>query len=73
MSRETSSGMAPERYFPMVVLAMMFGFWARATHGVGLTALVMGTWLLMGAVAGATWVVRRWNRHGCGARSPWRS
>jgi hypothetical protein len=46
----------------MVVVAMMFGFWARATHGVGLTAIIIGVWLLMGSVAGAMWIVNRWNR-----------
>ena len=51
-----------EKYWPMVVVLMMFGFWARATYGVGLTAIIMGVWLLMGSVAGATWIVKRWNR-----------
>jgi hypothetical protein len=46
----------------MVVVVMMFAFWARATYGVGLTAIIIGVWLLMGAVAGATWIVTRWNR-----------
>jgi hypothetical protein len=46
----------------MVVVLMMFAFWARATYGVGLTATIMGVWLLMGTVAGATWIVNRWNR-----------
>jgi hypothetical protein len=36
--------------------------WARATYGVGLTSIIIGMWLLMGAVAGATWIVKRWNR-----------
>lgn len=51
-----------EKYWPMVVGLMMFAWWARATHGVGLTAIIMGVWLLMGTVAGATWIVNRWNR-----------
>lgn len=46
----------------MVVVVMMFGWWARATHGVGLTAIIIGVWLMMAAVAGATWVLNRWNR-----------
>ena len=46
----------------MVVVVMMFGWWARATYGVGLTAIIMGVWLLMGSVAGATWIGNRWNR-----------
>ena len=54
--------MAPEKYWPMVVVLMMFAFWARATYGVGLTSIIMGVWLLMGAVAGVTWIVKRWNR-----------
>lgn len=54
--------MAAEKYWPMVVVLMMFAFRARATYGVGLTAIVMGVWLLMGTVAGATWIVKRWNR-----------
>ncbi len=35
---------------------------ARATYGVGLTAIIMGVWLLMGSVAAATWILNRWNR-----------
>jgi hypothetical protein len=27
-----------------------------------LSATIMGVWLLMGTVAGATWIVNRWNR-----------
>jgi hypothetical protein len=54
--------MAAEKYWPMVVVLMMFGWWARATYGVGLTGIVGGVWLLMGAVAAATWTVNRWNR-----------
>ena len=46
----------------MVVVVMMFGWWARASFGVGLTSIVMGVWLLMGSVAAATWTVNRWNR-----------
>ena len=42
----------------MVVVVMMLGWWARAAYGVGLTAIILGVWLLMGAVAGATWIVR---------------
>ena len=62
MANETMGKIRPEMYWPMVVVVMMFGWWARATHGVGLTAIVMGVWLLMGSVAGATWIVNRWNR-----------
>jgi hypothetical protein len=62
MSDEANRGITPERYWPMVVVVMMFGWWARATYGVGLTAIIMGVWLLMGSVAGATWIVNRWNR-----------
>lgn len=54
--------MEAAKYWPMVVVLMMFAFWARATHGVGLTSIILGVWLLMGAVAGATWAVTRWNR-----------
>jgi hypothetical protein len=50
-----------ERYWPMVVVVMMFGFWARATYGVGLTSIIIGVWLLMATVAGATWIVKRWS------------
>ena len=62
MDDEGVRGSMPGRYWQMVVVLMMFGFWARATYGVGLTAIIMGVWLLMGAVAGATWIVRRWDR-----------
>jgi hypothetical protein len=51
-----------ERYWPMVTVVMMFGFWARATYGVGLTSIILGVLLLMASVAGATWIVKRWNR-----------
>jgi hypothetical protein len=51
-----------ERYWPMVALVMMFGYWARATYGVGMISIVLGAWLLMETVAGATWIVNRWNR-----------
>jgi hypothetical protein len=51
-----------ERYWPMVTVVMMFGFWARATYGVGLTSIILGVVLLMASVAGATWIVKRWNR-----------
>jgi hypothetical protein len=54
--------MAAEKYWPMVVVLMMFGWWARATYEVGLTAIILGVWLLMGTVASATWIVNRWNR-----------
>jgi hypothetical protein len=54
--------MTAEKYWPMVVVLMMFAWWARATYEVGLTAIIMGVWLLMGTVAGATWIVKRWNR-----------
>lgn len=27
-----------------------------------MTSIITGVWLLMGSVAGATWVVNRWNR-----------
>ena len=54
--------MPAEKYWPMVVVLMMFAWWARATYGVGLTAIIIGVWLLMGTVAGATWLVNRWNR-----------
>lgn len=54
--------MAAEKYWPMVVVLMMFAFWARATYGVGLTAIIMGVWLLMGTVAGATWIAKRCGR-----------
>jgi hypothetical protein len=62
MSDNANRQVRAEIYWPMVVVVMMFGFWARATYGVGLTAIIMGVWLLMGSVAGATWVVIRWNR-----------
>ena len=62
MDGEGMGEMRADWYWPMVVVVMMFGFWARATHGVGLTAIITGVWLLMGAVAGATWIVKRWNR-----------
>lgn len=62
MGNEESRGIRPEQYFPMVVVVMMFAFWARATYGVGLTAIIAGMWLLMGTVAGAIWVLTRWNR-----------
>jgi hypothetical protein len=62
MSSAANRPITPETYWPMVVLLMMFGWWARATHGVGLTAIIMGVWLLMGSTAAATWIVRRWNR-----------
>ena len=62
MDGEQIREITPERYWPMVVVVMMFGFWARATYGVGLTAIILGVWLLMAAVAGATWTVKRWNR-----------
>ena len=62
MSGESNGAIRAEWYWPMVVVVMMFAFWARATHGVGLTAIVMGMWLLMASVAGATWIVNRWNR-----------
>ena len=52
----------PEVYFPLVVVLLMFGFWARATHGVGLTAIVMGAWIVLASTAGAVWTVNRWNR-----------
>jgi hypothetical protein len=35
---------------------------ARATYGVGLIAIILGVWLLIGSMAGATWIVNRWNR-----------
>lgn len=54
--------MAPEKYWPMVVVLMMFAFWARASYGVGLTAIIIGVWMMMAAVAAATWTVNRWNR-----------
>ena len=54
--------MEPTKYWPMVVVLMMFAFWARATYGVGLTSIVIGVWMLMAAVAAATWTVGRWNR-----------
>lgn len=44
----------PEKYWPMVVVLMMFGFWARATYGVGLIAIISGVWVMMGAMAAAT-------------------
>ena len=62
MGNEASRGIRPEQYFPMVVVVMMFAFWARATYGVGLTAIIAGMWLLMGTVASAIWVLTRWNR-----------
>lgn len=62
MANEANRETRPETYWPMVVVVMMFGWWARATHGVGLTAIIMGVWLLMGSVAGATWIVNRWRR-----------
>ena len=62
MDSEGMREIMAERYWPMVVVVMMFGFWARATYGVGLIAIIFGVWLLMGAVAGATWIVKRWNR-----------
>jgi len=46
----------------MVVVVMMFGWWARATFGVGLISIVIGVWLLMGSMAAAWWTVNRWNR-----------
>ncbi len=70
MGNEAKRGIAPELYWPMVLVLMMFGFWARATHGVGLTAIILGVWMLMGAVAAATWTVNRWNRWWCGAPYP---
>jgi hypothetical protein len=51
-----------DRYWLLVVVLMMFGWWARATYGVGLTAIILGVWLMMAAVAAASWAVRRWNR-----------
>jgi hypothetical protein len=62
MSDEANAAIKAEWYWPMVVVVMMFGWWARATYGVGLTAIIMGVWLLMASVAGATWIVNRWNR-----------
>jgi len=44
--------MTAEKYWPMVVVLMMFAWWARATYAVGLTAIIMaiglagiGRWL----------------------------
>ena len=48
-----------EKFWPMVVVLMMFGWWARATYGVGLTGIIMGVWLMMGTVVAATWIVNR--------------
>ena len=62
MGNETNRGIRPEHYFPMVVILMMFAWWARATYGVGLTSIVLGVWLLMGSMAGAIWILNRWNR-----------
>ena len=62
MEQHAKAEIMAERYWPMVVVVMMFAWWARATYGVGLTAIIMGVWLLMGSVAGATWIVNRWNR-----------
>jgi hypothetical protein len=62
MSDEANSEIRAETYWPMVVVLMMFGWWARATYGVGLSAIIMGVWLLMASVAGATWIVNRWTR-----------
>ena len=62
MGNSGSGEIRPETYWPIVVVVMMFGWWARATHGVGLTAIIIGVWLLMGSVAGASWVVNRWNK-----------
>ena len=62
MANEPNGEIRPESYWSMVVVVMMFGWWARATYGVGLTAIIMGVWLWMGSVAGATWIVNRWNR-----------
>ena len=62
MEQHAKAEIMAERYWPMVVVVMMFGWWARATYEVGLTAIIMGVWLLMGSVAAATWIVKRWNR-----------
>ena len=62
MEQDVKPEIMAERYWPMVVVCAMFAWWARATYEVGLTAIIMGVWLLMGSVAGATWIVNRWNR-----------
>ncbi len=43
--------MTAQKYWPMIVVLMMFAWWARATHDVGLVAIITGVWLLMGTVA----------------------
>ena len=53
MTGNKNPGIPATAFWPMIVVVMMVGFWARAAFGVGLTAIGLGVWLLMAVVSAA--------------------